>query len=160
MFFHGLLLGCLVLAGCQSADQKAANDDPPPVQNGEPAAGSTPGSISVEEMKRLYDSCDYVDVIFYSSSLSMSQNNQAGIRQTILFVSPQPATTNPQCSPVGRISFMIQGNIETEADIYMGQGCNYFAFLRDGNIYAVNQMTPRGLQLFTEFLKSDSSQDG
>lgn len=152
------LIGLLLVAACQGNGKTGASQDNKGTQQEAPEAQpEMPGSITVEEMKRIYDSCDYVDVIFYTSSLSMSQTEQSGIRQTIQFISPMPAMTNPECSPIGRISFMIEGNIETEADIFMGQGCNYFSFLRDGKVYAVNQMTPQGIQLFSRFLQSEST---
>ena len=150
------LVSLFLFVGCQanskSEENRGVQATREEAQNAKP---ETPGSITVEEMKRIYDSCDYVDVIFYNSSVSMSQTEQSGIRQTIEFVSPRPATTNPACKPIGRISFMISGNIVTEADIYMEQGCNYFSFLRDGKVYAVNEMTPRGIQLFSQFLKAE-----
>ncbi len=155
------LVGLFMIAACQANSSSEDNQDGRDTRQSMPAVQpETPGSITVEEMKRIYDSCDYVDVIFYESSVSMSQTDQSGIRRTIQFVSTRPATTNPGCSPIGRISFMIAGNIVTEADIYMGEGCNYFSFLRNGNVYAVNEMTPDGIRLFSKFLQAEPPGNG
>lgn len=148
-----LILGTFA---CQNADTENKTSDKTDQTVSEPPAETTsqPGSIPVELMKSLWEECDYIDIIFYNTPVSVSQGDQAGIRNTLQFISTKPIPLNPECAPMGRISFMVQGDIRTEADIFLSQGCTYFAFIEDGKTIYANEMTPQGINFISQVTKA------
>jgi hypothetical protein len=151
---------CVILIvgtfACQNADTKNEGSEKSNQTTKASSAEqlSQPGSIPVELMKSLWEECDYIDIIFYNSPVSVSQGDQAGIRNTLQFITTKPVPLNPDCAPMGRISFIVKGNIQTEADIYLSQGCSYFVFIEEGKIKYANEMTPQGINFISQVTKA------
>ncbi len=111
-------------------------------------------SIPTEKMEFLWKNCDYVDVLFNNSPVSMSQNEQNGIRGMLQFISTSPASHKKECQSDGRMSFMVSGKIEAEADIYLSEGCGYFTFVDGNQITHANLIAPEGLRFFRSVITS------
>jgi hypothetical protein len=160
-FFIYLLITSVLFA-CQpsSTNQEETKTTAEVAPETQPEVLANPGSITVDMMKLLWEECDYVDIIFYDNPLSVSQNDKGGIRATLQFISTKPVPHMSNCKPTGRLSFMIQGDIIAEADIYLSQGCTYFAFLKDGKIIHVNEMTPDGIKFISQVRQSQPGQNG
>lgn len=150
--FSSLIVLSLLLGACGGSSQK--EQIPENKINREKPVVLNPGSVSQEVMQDIWDNCDNIDILFYEHPISVNQVDQKGIRGTVQYISTRPATLDPNCKAIGRISFMTQGEIKTEADIYLGNGCSYFAFLDGQEIVAANLVSPQGLQFFNQVLKT------
>ena len=92
-----------------------------------PATNSTPAPISktealypaypVEKLKYLFETCDYVDYVFYELPMSMSLNEQGSIQYSVSHVSQEQAPINANCKSLGRIFYQLKGENIAEAEI-------------------------------------------
>lgn len=136
------------------------------VQLGDNLSATTPaatspsgglGSINIEAMRELWEQCDGIDIIFYKTNFSLSQNEKAAIQNTIGFFGPTYVEHNKDCKPVGRITFLIKGEIRREADIYIDQGCQYFLWMENNKPVYINPMSPQGVTFFEQIIKKGQS---
>lgn len=132
------------ITSAAAASQAAGNQTPLPADD--PMAGLT--SIHIDEMRDLWENCDFIDIIFYGNRMSLTQGDMESIRRTIGYLIPPPIQHNPACKPMGRITFMVKGDIRQEADIYAGDGCNYFIWMKNNKPAHINALTPEGAQFF------------
>ncbi len=109
---------------------------------------------------RLLAECDYVDILFFESPVSMSQNDNAGIQSTLTFITRQIAKHNPECKPLGRIIYMIKGDIIAEGDFYCTDGCTYILFMEDDKPKYANELSSNGVQFFQKILLQIQEQVG
>lgn len=123
----------------------------------QPAGGGL-GSIQIEAMRELWESSDAVDIIFYETNFSLSQTEKAAIQQTLGYFLPMPIAHNTSCKPIGRIAFLIQGEIRREADIYIHEGCQYFLWMEKEKPVYINPMSPQGVAFFDGILKKGQDQ--
>lgn len=131
---------------------------PAPTAAVEQAVGETYPSIPAEEVKILWDSSDYVDIVFYYEDFSISQKNQSDIRGMLNYISSNVPQINANCQPIGRIFFQIQGRNAAEADIFFTQGCTYFLFYKDGKKAYANGFTESGAKFFNQIFASVKAQ--
>jgi len=129
----------IVLAGCTNGSDKSADS-------------TDLGSIPEKVYLRLLAECDYVDILFFDSPVSMGQDDYAGIQSTLTFITKQIAKPAPDCKPLGRISYMIKGEIIAEADFYCSEGCTYMLFMEDNKPKYANVLSPNGIQFFQNIL--------
>jgi hypothetical protein len=147
-------LFCLILltSACQSGTnqeqntQQEAPSATPQAPEATPAA--TLPSIPDATIKMLFDSCDYVDFVFHYTNFSISQNEQASIRGALAHISPQPAPMLPDCKPMGRIFYQVQGVNRVEADFYFSQNCLYYVFLENNKPKYANMMSEAGFNFY------------
>ncbi len=111
------------------------------------SAGSLP-SITEEEMRMLWDSCDYVDYLFYDLPVSMSLNEQGSIRSSLSYIAKQPAELKPSCKSLGRVFFIKKGETILEADIYFSPGCTYYVFRKENKAVYANLMSEAAFKFF------------
>ncbi|MEN0005953.1 MAG: hypothetical protein AAF798_17515 [Bacteroidota bacterium] len=147
----------LVASACQNSSNSATaeNTETAPAANEAPTAAETPAvdptplpSIPEATMQQLFEQCDYIDYVFYYTNFSISQNEQASIRATLAHVSPQPAPMNPNCKPMGRIFYQVQGENVAEADFYFSQDCLYYIFMENNKPKYGNYMSEQGFTFF------------
>ena len=144
LFFLFLSAACLLQcqpSGASEADQSEQETTTATTEN---TGQATYPSISSETMKMLWDSCDYIDYIFYNTNFSMSQNQRPAIQASIAGISTTPALIKPTCQAVGRIFFQVEGVNAMEADIFLGPDCFYYVFLENGQYAYANMMTEEG----------------
>ena len=139
--FYIVGIWCTIIALAACGNTKSKSDSAT-------ALASIPEAVYL----RLLAECDYVDIIFFDNPVSMSQNDDAGIQNTLSFVSKQVATHIPECQPLGRISYMIQGEIIAEGDFYCSEGCTYILFMEDNKPKYANVLSPSGIQFFRNIL--------
>ncbi|MEM1120616.1 MAG: hypothetical protein AAGJ18_09205 [Bacteroidota bacterium] len=137
-----LLLFLLITVGCggatKTSEKKAVITNP-----------NMP-SISFEEMKEIYEGCDFIDIIFYTVDFSMSVNAKSNIQRMVGMVSTNAATLNPECQAMGRLFFQKNGEMLIEADMYFDDKCQYFVFQKDGQPVYANYITPEGQAYFKQ----------
>ena len=108
--------------------------------------------LSNGEIANLYSLADKVDMIFYHLPMSVNQDDAASAKNTVLYISPAPAIMNNPCKPLGRLSWISQGAIIKEADIYVDTGCQYMIFMTDNQPVAANAMSESGVQFFNQII--------
>ncbi len=159
--FPLLLLASLLFSQCQSGTTDQSQEG---TQTEAPVTTETPASpypsITQEKMMYLYENCDYIDFVFYTTNFSMSQNVQGAIRTTLGTVSTTPAKILSTCQPVGRVFFQVDGQNAEEADLFYGGACLYYLFLEDGTYTYGNQLTEGGFEFYQNIFKSAAAQGG
>ncbi len=110
-------------------------------------------SMSQEEMMYLFNNCDYIDYVFYSTNFSISQNTQESIRSMLNMISPTTATLNPNCKAIGRVFYQVKGENYAEADLYFQEGCTYLVFLEKNKPIAGHILTDQGVAYFNNIFQ-------
>ena len=127
--FFLAIASLLIFSQCQPTTDKDATGETETTTTADPAAAvpapsvNNYPSITQEKMMNLYENCDYVDFVFYSTNFSMSQGDQPAIRATLSGVSTNPAALSINCQLIGRVFFMIDGVIVEESDLLFSEGC-------------------------------------
>ncbi len=147
--FYVIYIWCtlVTIAACGNAESKSDDSND---------LVSFPEAVYV----RLLAECDYVDIMFFDSPVSMSQNDNAGIQSTLTFITRQVAKPNPECKPMGRISYMIKGDIIAEGDFYCTDGCTYIIFMEDTKPKYANVLSTNGVQFFQNIIEQIQKQVG
>ena len=104
--------------------------------------------LSSQEVNTLYSLAEKVDIIFYNLPISVNQDDPGSAKNTVLYVAPAAPNISSHCEPVGRLSWIVNGKIFREADFYVGEGCNHFVFIENGQPVYKNAMAPEGVQFF------------
>lgn len=115
-------------------------------------------SLSNEEITKLYSIAEKVDMIFYNLPMSVNQDDAASAKNTVLYISPAPAIIANNCKPLGRLSWISQGAIVQEADIYVNTGCQYMIFMKNNQPVAANAMSESGVDFFNQIMNQAQSQ--
>ena len=90
--------------------------------------------------------------------MSVNQDDAASAKNTVLYISPAPAIMSHPCKPLGRLSWLSQGVIVREADIYADTGCQYLIFMKDNHPVAANALSESGIQFFNQVLSKVQQQ--
>lgn len=109
-------------------------------------------ALGNQEISRLYSVTEKVDMIFYELPISVNQDDAASAKNSVLYVSPAPVDINTSCIPLGRLSWISQGAIYKEADIYMDSVCQYFIFMTNNKPVAANAMSQSGVEFFKNII--------
>lgn len=155
---------CLVLflfaTSCQNNAPTEENTETSTPQEEQPKlvpAGEFLPSVPVEKLEYLWTNCDYVDYVFYELPISMSLDTKNSIQYVLSHIAENPASLRPDCKPIGRIFYQVEGENYLEADLYFSNGgCTYFVFLEDGKPKYGNYMTEDG----AKYMNNNLSQAG
>ena len=110
-----------------------------------------------QDIKTLWDRCDYIDYLFFNTDFTLSQDDKASIQQFVSFLSNQPAKEKHDCESLGRVFFQEKGEILYEADFYFKKGCTYLEFLENNKPKWHNELTPQGIKFFLNLFKKAQS---
>ena len=135
---------------CNNNESTTASTTTAPVVQQTPTYPKIPAEIG----RNLMENCTYIDVTFNNLPFSMSIDNKPGIRSNLALIdaqSPAPVI-NPACQAMGKIFYDIDGQTVLTADIYYGDGCNYFVFYNNNQPAFANKMTPDAVNYFTNIL--------
>jgi hypothetical protein len=133
----------LVVLGCKNNSKQTVEVDKTPTEL---------APVPFEKLQKLWVECDYIDVIFYHLSHSISQNDQRGIKASLLHIDTTRAQINPACNSVGRISYFIQGNLSLEGDLYFNDSCKYIIFLEEDKPAFSNKLTSQGISFYNQVM--------
>jgi hypothetical protein len=140
-----LLLG---LFSCKS-DKIKAKDSTHNVSAAEAMNPNTLPSIDIKEVQYLVDNCTYIDYVWNDLPFSVSQGEKDAILSNISFISTETMTETPKrCKSIGRKSFQVGGDFYLEADIYYGEGCNYYVFYKNNKPIYLNKISPTGITFY------------
>jgi hypothetical protein len=142
-----VVLALAALSCSQPSTDKSA-------QNG--GTSSPPASnfstLPVETLRTLVAECDYIDLIVYNPSFSMSQSEAASIQATLQQIGEGAPAHNPANQPFGRIFYQSKGETLLEADVYLGQTGSYFIFYQDKKQAFANVMTTQGVNFYLNII--------
>lgn len=154
--FGTLLIISITLFSCQSGQQEPGANQ----QKQEQAATQQTAdeklypSLPLDTLQMLWKQCDYIDYVFYYKDFSVSQNKSADIQGAVRYISEEVPVIQPNCQPIGRIFFQVQGENRLEADLHFSQGCTYFIFYENGKKTYANSIMPAGVQFFNQILST------
>ena len=144
----------LVLFACGEASKdpnKEANTAAPTSQNNDIIAEAQQlPSITQEMMTQLYNSCDYIDFVFYELSFSMSFDNKNAIGTALNWISPTVPILVKNCKSLGRMVFQGNGEIIMEAEMIVSNKneCGHFVWIIDGERKYANRLNADGKKYF------------
>ncbi len=113
-----------------------------------------------ERGERLFAEVDYMDIIFHNLPVSMNLQG-ANAQRSITHINAMPVTNFCGGSAAMRITYLSQGNILEEADVYHGTaGCNYYVWLENGKPAYANTMNEQGVGFFNNMINNVNSGSG
>lgn len=82
---------------------------------------------------KLYEEVDHIDYYFRYTSFSVSQDEKVATQAFISTLSAGAASVvSDTCSSPLRLTFLSQGNILAETEMYMSKDCQYVEYYIDG----------------------------
>lgn len=105
-----------------------------------------------QEISKLYAQAEKVDIIFFHLPISVNQEDPQSVKSTVLYVSPASPKVTADCKPIARLSWIADGKIIREADVYLSAGCEYLMFMENNEGVAINAMTPSGVDFFKNII--------
>lgn len=126
------LVAILCLFACKDpkSSQKTTTDQsslPKPVIVGE-LLPPAPESFIFE----MYEKVDYIDYLFRNTNFSVSQGEKEAVQSIISTLSPSsPKAYNPSCKSPIRMTYLSQGEIFVETEMYMTEGCLFVEYYID-----------------------------
>lgn len=110
-------------------------------------------------IQRLLTECDYIDYVFYDLGFSVNINDKKNVGTAL----QQIGTSGPQylnCpKSMGRVSFLAQGEVITEAEIHYTEGyCTYFVFYDNKQPTYATLITETGLTFLGNLAKRTQGQ--
>lgn len=117
-----------------------------------PASTVSYPSLGNQDLTRLYADAEKVDMIFYDLPISVNQDDATSAKNSVMYILPAPAEINSSCKALGRLSWISDGIIIKEADIYVDSLCKYFIFMTNNQPVAANAMSESGVGFFTNVI--------
>ena len=145
-----IFLLCLSFAVCISCKSESTKTDEIEQVAAPPAPTYPP--LGNEVVTDLYAKADKVDIIFFYLPVSVNQEDPASVKSTVLYISPTSPKITAECKSIARISWISDGAIIREADVYMADGCEYLLFMEDSKPVAANAMSQAGIQFFKNII--------
>ena len=108
--------------------------------------------LTSEDVNALFNTAEKVDMIFYNHPISVTQEDAPSVKNTVMYIMPTPPNVTSRCNPLGRLAWLSGGTIVREADVFMGNGCNYLLFMEGNKAIAANALANEGVQFFTNIL--------
>lgn len=140
-----LSLGLITLFCCTSDAPKAGPAKPLKTQ----------GYLSQSDILSIVREADFVDMIFYTMDISVSQNDLASVQQTAQFFSVEGKPADMECPAIGRLSILSKGKIIKEADIhYKLRSCAYFTVIDHKKPVGTCMISAAGLKFFDSLIAS------
>lgn len=112
-------------------------------------SGPTLPPLPDADRAKMMQQCDFIDYIWHELPFSISQKDPEAVKSNITFISYEGLNVLPtDCKNIGRKSYQIHGEIFYDADIYFGEGCYYYVFLRNEKPMFANKMTQEGINFY------------
>lgn len=124
-----------------------------------PQTGPSYPTYPAEKVQLLIDSCDYIDIVFYTVDFALNQKNKSDIHGMLNYITRTgPEFTNSSCQPIGRIFFQVDGRNAAEADIYFQNECLYWLFMENNKPAYANNFTQQGVNFFNRLFSQIQTQ--
>lgn len=107
------------------------------------------------EYDKLFANTTFIDYIWHELPFSVSQSEPDAVKANVSFISPNGFARVPKkCKSIGRKSYQFNGDIYLDADIYYGNGCAYYIFLKDNKPVYLNAISENGQKFYGHLFKS------
>ena len=155
----GIILALVVaLFSCQSGQQEEkTNQQQEKAPTQQVTGEQLYPSLPLDTIQMLWRECDYIDYVFYYQDFSVSQSKKVDIQASIRHISEEVPAIQPNCQPIGRLFYQVQGDNRMEADLHFIQGCTYFIFYENGNKAYANKIMPAGVQFLNQILSTGAN---
>jgi hypothetical protein len=140
------LLGLSIFSCSPQKTEKVTQGTEP-----KPAAAAF-ATLPLETLRTLVAECDYIDLIVYNPSFSMSQSEPASIQATLQQIGEAAPVHQANNQAFGRIFYQAKGETLLEADVFLSQAGSYFIFYQDKKQAFANIMTPQGVNFYINIL--------
>lgn len=145
-----LIIGLLGLLACKAESPKNISSSP---AQASATAAQVPPAIPAEKLIDLYESCDYIDIIFRDLPFSISQEDKPSIQQTIRNINNvAPTSINTSCTYFAQQIFQEDGEIVLDAKIFFQETCTYYLFYENGVEKYSGSFTPDGIKFYNNIL--------
>ncbi len=147
-----LLLSLALLVSCQGNKK----DD----NNGQTSkSGSKYSTLPNDQYSDLFKKVTNIDFIAYTTNLSMSFDEPNSVRTVLQYISKEATTIPDHCEKTVRVTFIADGAILSEADVYAYDGCSAFVFYKDGSPAYANQIDPLGVEFFQRYIPKEGPEE-
>ena len=110
--------------------------------------------LPLDIKQNLIQKCDYIDYTFYNFDFSMSQADPNAVRSNIALLSDEvQATIPPECKPIGRKYYHINGEIVVEAELYFSENCFFYIYKDDNTTLFGNKLSPAGINFYNNIIQ-------
>ena len=145
-----VLLGLLACG-----NSEAPTGETTPVVTETVRAANTLPPLPLAEIQQLYDRVDYIDYLFTSLPISMSQQSPNDVKAAVTHISDEaPASMDPSCTVLAQIFYEADGKTLRRADMYYGPTCTYLVWNENGKPTYASRLTEPGVRFFTSVLKN------
>ena len=159
------LIFCSVLS-CGNAPSSTTNTNQPAASSTNNTTNTNTGTaaltgLPIEIQRNLFENCDYIDYTFFNFNFAMSQGEPQAIKSNISLLSDEvQATIPPECKPIGRKYYHVDGQIVMEAELYFGDDC-YFYIYKDGHqsLYG-NKLSQQGINFYLNIINQAGKAGG
>lgn len=126
----------------------------PKVVNQVPATKPGYPKMPNDLLLKMWDEGQMIDFVFHDLPFSMNQNEQASIRTNLTYIADKAVDRIPtKCKPISRQFYQVNGEIIYEADVYFGEGCEFYVFWVDGKPKYSNYMAETGIAFFKNMIQ-------
>jgi len=120
-------------------------------------SGSTLTGLPIEIKQNLMQNCDYIDYTFYNFTFAMSQAETAAIKSNISLLSDEvQENIPPDCKPIGRKYYHINGEIVMEAELYFSKNCLFYIYKDNHTSLYGNKLSPQGVNFYNNIIQQAS----
>lgn len=115
--------------------------------------------LGQEVFDTLFKNTTFIDYIWHDLPFSVSQAEPEAVRTNVTFISANGINKVPKnCKSIGRKSYQFNGDIYLDADIYYGEGCAYYIFIKDNKPVYLNAITEEGQKFYANLIQSGMQQ--
>jgi len=109
----------------------------------------------------MYQNVDHIDYFFRNTNFSISQDEKTATQAFIATLSPGPASkVSDTCKSPLRMTFLAQGNIMVETEMYMTDDCLYVEYYIDGKKTYQSNYTEPGYNFLVNLIKQAAGAGG
>ncbi len=144
-----LFLACNGGSKTESQETTEATQQQPSAPETPAVATKTYPPVPKDTMQMLAEKCDFIDVVFYYESFSLSQQKKNDILGSLGHIAPEPAPVPENCKPIGRIFYQVQGVNRMEADLFFTKGCTFLLFYENNQPTYANNLTQDGISFYS-----------
>ena len=150
MNYHiiAVIILCFTIGACKQTDNSN--------QSGQEVASSTTtlDGLPTEILRNAVQNCNNIDIIFYNLPISVNQSDQNSVRGSLGFIGQKATQNVGGCPSIGRIFYNSDSGTVAEADIHFSDNCYYFGFLENNQVKYANEITPEGINFFSQLINS------
>lgn len=112
-------------------------------------------TLPADKYTALFTQVTDIDFIAYTTNLSMSFDQPNSVRTILQYISKDATIIPDRCAKTTRVTFINDGSIVTEADVYVYDGCSAWVFYENGSPTYANMVDPLGVEFFQRFIPKE-----